>query len=314
MLLATWNKDDVREVSSLSPLSPRRSLHSISEILQLIGVKNDLELRHIQVVLEQAHTASNEDVLDINTENCVKLTIEKLASFLNVKPKPPNAGNELSPLYLPDSSSVLRPSKSLLYADALNYWGDFQVDLSNVPYSYFNITIAEYKIGATNFCRLLPDSVRPIGLSTVCRQQVSDSTVPTSESQVAKQLTKTLAYPEIPDGIVLFVNRFLGKQNNEEELKDLIGSYLKRIEIVTVENLELEIVMTEYNVHIGTLDTSFCYIPGEENSTLYLDSLSSPTTDDDDDDDVYLDVATHMFDELCKTDWRKKPRSKSRRE
>jgi sacsin len=273
-------------------------LNSYANLLQLVGVKDKLELHHMQIVLERAYEASEDCELDVNTDICVKLVIKTLDDLLKpYQHKLGDAGPLISPLYLPDSENKLKPSKSLLYGDTINFWGRTQLDLSDVPYFYFDIKTAHYTIDAKGLCDLLPDIVRPIGMSTLCKQVVSTSSQLESEdSEVASQLMKSVQFEEIPAGIVSFLSRVIGKQDNSDDLKAVVRSYLDQIEVITVDGLRVDIILIESNKSIGTMQTNFCFVPGETQAKLYLDSsLTYPV----DNDDAYLDVAQHLCDILC---------------
>ena len=151
-------------------------LNSLHNILEAVGVKRSLELCHVQIVLQSIFEASGGAELDMNTDKCVIFAIEKLAKFLEDLRKKTSdtefsksATEVLSPLYLPDSDNKMRLSKSLLFVDNL---GELDLNLSDSEYFHFNITAAKYKYSAIDLCRLLPDSVRPVRLSAVCKQVV----------------------------------------------------------------------------------------------------------------------------------------------
>jgi hypothetical protein len=249
VLKTEWN--NVEEVKGFHPF-----LHSLPDELgsfpKLLGVKTALELGHIQIVLEGAYKASEGTELNVNTDNHVKLAIAMLEKFLTpYQQKFGNAGPLLSPFYLPDSENKLRPSKQLVYSDGINYWGDITLDLKDTPYYHFDIKVADYKIDAPVLCNMLPEEVRPIGLSTVCKQVVLASSQEVTASEVAKKLKATLKFEDIPEGIVSFINRFVSKQENEIDLKQAVRCFLATIEIITVQALRIRIVLTEFGEEIG---------------------------------------------------------------
>ena len=293
---AEWNEAQVKKFHPLLHCLPNE-LNSIPDVLKHLGIKASLELHHIQIVLEGAYEASKDFELDINTEKRVKLAIQYLQKFLEpYQHELDKAGPLLSPLYLPDSENKLRPSKSLVYGDSINYWGEITLDLKGVPYFHFDIKVADYEVDAPVFCNMLPEVVGPIGLSTVCKQMVLDSSKEVANSKVAEQLLATVKFEEIPAGIVSFLNRFVGKQDNERDLKEVLRRFFSTIEVVTVEDLRIQIALIEFRKTIGTKNTSFCFVPGETQSKLYLDSsLSYPV----DDDDAYSEVAQHLCNILC---------------
>ena len=295
---AGWNKSEVTNFHPFLHCLPE-DLNAFPDLLKEIGVKSSLELNHIQILLKLAHEASEDSELDMNTDKCVKQAIKMLVKLLQpYQHRLNDAGTILSPLYLPDAETKLRQSKSLVYGDSINYWGDVTLDLEEVPLFHFDIKTADYSIDAPVLCGLLPEVVRPIGLSTVCKQEVLDSSKQVANSEVAEQFIETLEIEEIPAGIVLFLNRYIGKQENENDLKEVVRRFFATIEVITFEELRIQIMLTESNKAIGTMDTRFCFVPGEAQSKLYLaSSLSYPV----DDDDAYLEVAKHLCDILCRS-------------
>ena len=262
----------------------------LNTFLQSLGVKDELEIGHIQIALQSAFEASEGSTLDKNTEQCVITAIDKLYDFLQENE---NKKRHFSPLYLPDSDNVLRPSKSLLYGDIVSYLGDFPLQLNDVPYYHFNISLADYKHTALDICRLLPVSVRPVGLSVACRQEVLESQE-TEHSKLAVQFMKTIGnIAEIPEGIILFVNTLVKKQKNEEKLIEIVRTYLDNIELITIKDLKSKIILKDYGKCIGVKKMRFCYLPSEIKSLLYLDSSLL------DGDDVYTEVADHLCGILC---------------
>ena len=298
---AQWlsTKESVKRFHPFLHCLPDKKFQSIQPLLQSIGVKGELELCHIQMVLEEAYKASEEVELDVNTEKSVIAAIQKMEDFLkqlSIMDRE-SAGKVLSPLYLPDADSKLKPAKLLLYGDTPNYWNKMVLDLSDVPYYHFNITSADYKVSALDICRLLPNLVRPIGLSTVCRQELLEESTQTEDSEVAIQLMKTIELPDIPEGIVSFISRYIQKQEHEDQLKELVQNYFEKIDVVTIADLKTKIILTNSRKCIGTLPMSFSFVPGETKSILYLDSdLAYPV----DNDDAYLIVANHLTSILCK--------------
>ena len=291
---AEWNKSQVEQFYPFLHCLPDK-LQPLPSLFQAIGIKSFLEPCHIQIVLEKVYEATAGAEIDTNAELMIKRALYVLENFFKVSPSSIDLESH-SPLYLPDSKNIMRPSKSLLYADTINYWGDMTLDLRDVPYFYFDIKTADYNIDAPVLSGLLPEVVRPIGLSTVCKQEVLDSSKKVASSDLAQQLMTTLKIEEIPEGIVSFLNRFVGKQENESDLKEVVRCFFAKIEVMTVEDLSILIVLKESSKPIGTIDTNFCFVSGETRSKLYFDSSPSSPVDDD---NACLEVAKNLCEILC---------------
>ena len=301
---AKYGSYDVKKFHPFLHCLPEK-LNLPHSILEAIDVKRSLELCHVKIVLQSIFEASGGAELDMNTDKCVTFAIEKLEKFLETLRKETSdaefsesATEVLSPLYLPDSENKMRPSKSLLFGDKSNYWGEIiDLDLSDIDYFHFNITAAKYRCSATDLCHLLPDSVRPVGLSTVCKQVVMDSCPKAVESEVALQFMQTIEIPDIPEAIVGVINKTVSKQGDEDDLKVLVRTYLSKIEVVTINGLKFEIIHEASNKCIGSLGgTKFCFVPGEDKHILYLDTNYDP-----EDDDAHSEIAEHLCNTVCQS-------------
>ena len=287
-----WKSDG--DVSKLHPFlfELPEDLSSLGSLLKAIGVKDKIELCHILVVLEFTYNVSKGNELDPNTDCCVKKAIEMLEKILQRKEY---SVSELVKLYLPDSKNMLRESTSLLYIDSPNY-DDYELHLDEVPYYHFDIRTPDYEVDALNLSRLLPKNVKPIGLSEVSQKKVMNKAIESSE--LASQLTNTFSFQEISEGIVLFINKLIGKQENSAKLKDSIACYLDSIDIRTVHNLKVDIIMTEDNKEIGFIASKCCLTPEKDKMVLYLDS-SFTLSDNDEIENVLTDLASQLLDKLC---------------
>ena len=289
-----WNDDEHNDVEDFHPflhILPK-DFTSLTTILPLIGVKN-FQLSHIQVVLELVNTKLAGEELDLNTKECVKKAIVQLDKFLQRSQR--GATSSLYPLYLPDIDDKMRESKSLLYVDSMNYPGDYHLDLTEVPYYHFDIRTADMSIGARELCQLLPEDVRPIGISTVCTQRVASSTTCSkSVSKTAAQITKTLTFPQIPQGLVCFIIQYIGGHIESTKLKSATIDYFAGIKVVSVDDLRMDLVMNDSQKNIGSIPTKFCYVSEDTKWTLYLDnSLGSSDTED-----AYQEISEHLNDIL----------------
>ena len=154
-------------------------------------------------------------------------------------------------------------------------WAKIALDLNDVPYYHFSTLEHSYEPCARDICHVLPKSVRPIGLSEVCKQVVLEGTERSEHSEMALKLMETQELPDISEGIVCLVDSIVKKQENDEQLKEVVCSFLNKLEVVTVTNLCLKIVFNQTGQCIGTAKKKFCYVPvseGDGGSVLYLDS------------------------------------------
>ena len=266
-------------------------------ILERIGVKEKLGMSHMQIVLEAIYSASEGAELNPNTSECVAESLKLLNKFLKLKQETNILEYEcyLTPLYLPDIDDIMRPSKSLLYADSSSYLGVFELNLITVEhYFHFNLSKEDYKFDTHHFCKLLPKSVRPVGLSEACTQRKQKECKHVKESKIASQLMKVLQMKEIPEAIIrVIIRQSIAEQENEDDLKERITLFLTGIKILTAENLCSEIILKEGSVCIGTQETDYFFEPGESESCLYLDDQLKPSSDQI--DDACAEIASYLY-------------------
>jgi len=287
-----WKCGDVEKLHPFLFMLPE-DLSLLSRLLKEIGVKNEIDLCHVQVVLEFIYDVSKDEELDPNTDQCVKKAIEILEKILQKRQR--GSVSEIDKLYLPDSENKLRESTNLIYIDSENY-EDCELSLDGVSYYHFDIRTPEYKVDARDLCNVLPKNVKPIGLSEVCQKKVMSTAI--ELSVLAEQLENIFSSPEISEGLVLYINKFLGKQKNDSELKKVISCWLDSVEITTVEDLNIDIIMTKDNKRIGKIASKYSFTSDKEKMVLYLDS-SLTLSDTDDIENVYTELASHLLNKMC---------------
>ena len=91
-------------------------LMASKQLLERIGVKDSIQLSHIQLVLSTIHNELNGTTIDPNTRNTICLAIKHLQSLLLT-----SSGKELSPLYLPGRDNHLHHTSKLVYPDSYSY-------------------------------------------------------------------------------------------------------------------------------------------------------------------------------------------------
>ena len=261
-------------------------LHSVSKILKEIDVTDKLELRHYQMILEDVFITSESAELSQSTSDCVQLAIKKLHDFL--KYHSGDYAKEITPLYLPDIENKMRLSKNLLIADK-----DTKLDLTGTQYFHFNIS--DFPFTAIELCEVLPDSVRPANLLSVCDEIVMDDLSLSDESSLALQLKKTINFIELHEGICSFIIKYISKQVNEHSLKEFIKVCLGKFEITTVTELRTKFVLKNPKKTIGEQEVSFFIASGENTSILYLENFEESEMLDD----IHFKVANHLSRVLC---------------
>ena len=123
--------------------SQPRCLNEIDGALELIGVRQTVDLRHIQYMLETIYKQFTDQMLTPNDARLVRNCILKLADLLDYtdQDKKKEASKQLKTLYLPSiTNNKMFPSTSLLFVDSDRYKRhsrDFK--LTDTNYSLFKI-------------------------------------------------------------------------------------------------------------------------------------------------------------------------------
>ena len=243
-------------------------------ILQEIGVDTSLEIKHFQLVLERAFQSSEGQVLDKNTKKCV---VKALIHLKEMLVRSTCLAEDLTPLYLPGNNGKLALSTNLLYADVPSYKGRIKSQLDGSKYLLLQMSITEYGFFDTTFGALLPESVKPRGLSEVCNQTVVPECEPISPCDIHTALQETLEIKNsLLGGVVACVKHHSKDQQITENLECLLSEFLSSIKLVTVRHLCTAITIKECGTLIGTVDIGF-HLQLEDDSPstslcLYVDS------------------------------------------
>ena len=263
-------------------------------LLERIGVKKELNLKHMQMVLESAYKCSGGKEIDPNTNKCVVKALKFIYKMLrelkeDENRKTLNEEQLLSPLYLPSRSGTLILSTHLLYHDEPYFYGR-NLDLGATEYTELDMAYSKYEFYQSQFCSMLPLSLRPKGISKLCSVKIATECEPCDPSDIAKRLSSTLKLSILPKAVVTTVKHKAFKDKkvvNDVELQPQLDDFLKRIKVVTYKNLKLVIVMKETMATIGKVKVPFYLEKNEPEYTLYLDTALNGT------------LVLHMFSELA---------------
>ena len=245
-------------------------LSPLSLALKEIGVQFNIKLHQMQTVLEKAFVSSEGLLLDPNTQNSVELAVKKLVKLHAGKPD--DVVESLTPLYLPDSQGYLKISTCMLYKDIYSYFGCLEVDLTDTPYSHFDIGEEAYGFSALDLCHLLPLQVCPKGMSQKCKQLPDRQCQPVDSTEIALKLERFFQDQNNADILVKVINKFVPNLNLGD-LKLHIEKLLFSICVTTVCNLSAQIVLSENNRIIGRMKSEYFFHYDDSESCLYVDSV-----------------------------------------
>ena len=261
-------------------------------LLQKAEVCYTLELHHIQVVLQKVFTASQgTKLINPNTKECVKKAIVDLRSLLQALPTGSDVNStaaSLTPLYLPDTDDVLKLSTTMIYGDTPQYFGQMQIDLSGTRYSHFNVAKDQYGADAKHVCHVLPEEVRPLKMSMICKKLLARECSSTTPSDVSRKIQQSIALESNPLAILELFSKFLTEDIDEYGLKETLVEFFASMNTVTIQGLKTQLILRESNKKIGEQESSFFIETGVSELFLYIDHKF------DDEDEVFDDVVEQL--------------------
>ena len=272
-----------------------RCLNEIGGALELIGVCQTVDLRHIQYMLETIYKQFTDQMLTPNDARLVRNCILKLADLLDYtdQDKKKEASKQLKTLYLPSiTNNKMFPSTSLLFVDSDRYKRHSRVfKLTDTNYSLFKIPrdrAAESsseqgrrskRFTEKDICLRLPKDVRPKGLSLHCQESVVQVNQVSVKSSLHKHFSALkLMCNSVGSVLQKILRSELATEDQAEEFTRSLMKLIEEMDIMTIDNLEAKVTLdcNETPVHIGTIAVKYI-LQKDINSkyTLYVDSGAS---------------------------------------
>ena len=242
-------------------------LKDMMSLLTETGVKSSLEPHNMQVVLEKIYDHSHGAELDPNARVCVESAVKFLYSRLSTLTQ--NAAETLSPLYLPDVNNELKLSTDMLYCDTPSYFGHMKLNLTGTPYSHFDIIEDLYGVAALDLCRLLPEGIRPFGMSVKCKQVPGEECASVDHTDASSSIERMLRDSR-PLAIVKAYKKFVPNETSTEDLECLVENYFCSLQVVTKQSLHSQIVLRESGELIGRMKSEFYLESQEMPHVLYI--------------------------------------------
>ena len=268
-------------------------LHSEAQLFTEIGGSQSLNLHHMQIVLEWvfSHSSSKKLGDDPNTRRFVPNAIEFLKENLPYA-SDESAATSLTPLYLPDSKDELKNSKDMLYCDSTCRIQD--IDLTGTPYSHFDIRKISYGVSALEFCRLLPENVRPLRMSEKCRQIPDPDCETVEHCDMIVDIQKSLQDENSLSVISQAYKLLIDCKTSQRELNLIIQSYFLSFKIITKRNLKMQLVLKESNKKIGNVLSDFHLESTDTQHVLYVDFKFQ------DEEDIVDEVVNNLYKEVSR--------------
>lgn len=256
------------------PFLHSTTLSSSPNVFKTIGVKQGLELHHMQVLLEKIFTYSDGIKLDPNAKKHVKGAIEHLGNFLRQENQTPEASvKALSPLYLPNTSDELKLSTTLLYNDTPSFYGHMKIDFRGTPYSHFDILEDNFGLDARKLCQLLPKEIRPLGMSAKCRQVPDEGCERADEDSELAIMIMKFVQDSNPLAVAKVFKRFMHHDTTQnDQTEKIANNFLSSLKVTTMHRLKTRIMLDDYDKVIGRVKSDVYLDTTGSEPKLYVDS------------------------------------------
>ena len=247
-------------------------LMASKQLLETLGVKTSIDLSHIQFVLSTVHDQLRGDQIDSKAENAICQAMNMLPNIIILCTNESNAGEILSPLYLPGFDNHMHHSLKLVYADTYSYKDCQLPESADFTLFHHPNPLNDQYVSTRSFCNALPRVVRPKPLSEICLQTVTqDCTIVHDDIDMARYLKRSLRLELLPAiTCSAFRSHHITLQENAE---DLLSDFFHAVDVVTVHNLKVEVTMKRNEHPMGLAKVDFLlHDSGEQTFRLYLDS------------------------------------------
>ena len=277
-------------------------LNRLRDTLEIMGACNNLELIHIQFVLEMMHSSFKGGIKFPNDIALVRNLIYKLADLLPHDAnhdKKMKASQQLQPLYLPVQIDTqnwkLVESSCVLFVDSSRFENKM-FNLTDTSYGMFKIPsfIFQTKSARSNtllkthfnrqlyekdMCLRLPKEVRPKGLSLYCMEQVIHCNQCDYESPLSMHLHKlkqlcSMFINVMPQYLAKCVPSLTGQVTI---FTQTLLKILEEMKVVVINGLQVKVILREKQVCIGTIVVDYSLQKEFDMYTMYVNDKSTPS-------------------------------------
>ena len=270
----------------------------VMQVMEKIDVRRQLDLKHMQIMLDSARKCTEGGEMDMNTAECVlhavKFIYKKLKTMHDDESQNEEnrhlltiCGDQLSPLYLPSKNGSLVLSTNLLYHDK-SYFRSKHLDFGSTTYSELHMPYSQYSIYDVDFCELLPPTVRPKRMSDLCTVKLANDCVKCEHSALANNLLISMKLSMLPKALTIAVNHKFPKDKKiSQELLPSMTTMLNSIDVITYNTLKLEIFLKQTETVIGKRKVLFFLDINPKGHKMHLDATLKGL------------MASHMYSELA---------------
>ena len=254
--------------------------------LQKIGICLDINLKHMQIVLEKVFKRSDGQSLLVNADKVVQLSIKRLNDEL------PSCEDNLSPLYLPDTNNIMRLSTDLIYKDNIVEFRGLKLNLEDSSLHLLHLPRSKYEFITQEFCKKLPDPVRPCKLSEMSVIVPDNTCECVPHTEMAQMFQETFQDESCP----LNLAKLISHMASDQALEDYIAQEIKRIfdalKVVTMKNLKTQVKLKNTEKFVGEMQPSYALDFTE--GCLYINSEQGLMTEER----IASQMARHIVDSL----------------
>ena len=258
--------------------APYQLLFSVRAVLNLLGVEESIQLKHMQIVLESVFKSSQGTKLGPNTCAIVRSAVLQLYSLLksnNYEKMGDEAiAQQLNPLYLSGLDGKMHNVNTLVYSQLRN------VDLCGTNL-YLLWTPRKQGVYASNLCPLLPVALRPRPLSVLCIQKVSEPVNCCEDIECAERIKHVMQLTALPQCMCRVVQHNIetessSERNNNkisEKFNEHLDNFRETLHIVCVKDLQIKFVLKGNTNRCVAVEPRSCFIERKQSSfCLYLNS------------------------------------------
>ena len=220
-------------------------------LLQKIGICLDINLKHMQTVLEKVFKRSDGQSLSVNADKVVQLSIKQLNDGLS------SHENNLSPLYLPDTKNIMRLSTDLIYKDNIMEFRGLKLNLEDSSLYHLHLPRSKYGIITQEFCKKLPDSVRPHKLSELSVIVPDKNCECVEHTKMAQMFQETFQDESCPMNLAKLISHMASEQALEASIAQEIKTIFENLKVVTFKNLITQVKLKNSEKFVGEMQPSY---------------------------------------------------------
>ena len=278
-VVATYSENLQDFVPFLNPL-PDLFSNVITQLTE-VGVSRSVQLEQVQFGLDTIKELCIEDPCnDPNTFAVLKELLKQLYLLLPNKASNRQISKLKCPLYLPNTSSVLVDSRTLLFND-LGFHRDASLNLHNVKFSFMSLLVRreeeqnEYNFTADDLYKKLPEHVQPQSLSKSCMVELHEACKPITDqeeqSELVVKLRKAFKFQQFAEVVYKVIKHEGQNEEDSRQFSDDLDLFLKGLQVITVKGLKVNIFLplADPPTKIGAASTDF-HFQKEARSPEYI--------------------------------------------